>query len=276
LQKKLLIWMVLLVCCFVNPFTANADVGPKPSITVNAENMPDDICYMDLLVEGLSGEPDVNSFSDQKYNKELVRRLKDYNVNGWSSITVSGKIFMFGDILCEIEDGKCTLDYGYRVPDEFKIIVVTKNGDTVVSNKIKRRAYNSTVYFDFKTGKATEEHLFIPYILQFLTTCSITIVIEGLVLLLFRFKLRENLKPFLSINIATQVLLSLLIFYGMYTKGILAALLMYILTEIFIFVFESVLFARFLKQHSKVRRVMFSLTANTVSFITGIIIAMRF
>ncbi len=40
------------------------------------------------------------------------------------------------------------------VPDRFKIIIVTADGETIVSeNIVKRKAFNSRVYFDYNTKK---------------------------------------------------------------------------------------------------------------------------
>ena len=41
----------MLLIFLIIPAVVFADVGPKPSITVNAVNMPESECYMDLLVE---------------------------------------------------------------------------------------------------------------------------------------------------------------------------------------------------------------------------------
>ena len=55
------------------------------------------------------------------------------------------------------------------VPDRFKIIIVTADGETIVSeNIVKRKAFNSRVYFDYNTKKLWEDSIVLAYIKQFL------------------------------------------------------------------------------------------------------------
>lgn len=275
MRKGFIFSLIFIACCFLYTDIVNADAGPKPSITVRAKNMPDTECYMDLLVKDPSYKIDPNYFNEPKYNQELVTRLKNYYENGWRPLLAGGNRLTHGDIICDVKDGKCTLNYTYSVPNRFKIIVVTGDGDIVVSNEINRKGFDSIIYFDFETGKAVEGPLLISYLLAFLVTCSITLITEGLVLRLFGFSIRKNLKPLLLINIATQILLIIQVSFGMYIMGILGALFFLLLAEILILIFESILFANLLKQHSKPRRVMFSITANIASFIAGIIITIQ-
>jgi hypothetical protein len=57
----------------------------------------------------------------------------------------------------------------------------------------------------------------------------------------------------------------------MFRSGTLIALLVYIPFEIVIFILEAMAFKRFLKEHTAIRRVLFSITANILSFVVGAI-----
>ncbi|HHV28348.1 hypothetical protein [Acetivibrio mesophilus] len=269
LHVQLLIIILLMIFL---PLTASADIGPKPSLHIIAENMPDGVCYLDLLVNYTLEHGRPNISDEAKYDPKMLDILKKYNVDGWRPAMVTGtRVPMFGDIICDVKDGKCTMNFTYvGVPDEFKIIVVTADGRTVVSNVVNRKAFDSTVNFDFMTGEAAEHSAILSYFLQFLFTCSGTLVIEGIVLLLFRFNLKRNYKPFVAINVFTQILLGLAIFTMMYREGIMAALWVYVPFELIILMIEACLFVKFLKQHSETRRVLFAVVANIVSFAVGI------
>lgn len=272
MKRSLLIYIILIACCLTCSLSVYADIGPKPTLKVIAKNMPDTTCYLDLLVDYSSKGVHQNIYKVDKYNPKLFAKLKEYSVDGWRSAMVTGTMPpLSGDIICQINNGKCTLNFGYTgVPDRLKIIVVSADGNTKVSNEMKRRAFNSTVYFDYKTGSASESSPVWAYLLQFIITCLATLIIEGLVLLLFRFNLKQNYKPFIAINILTQVLLTTVVFTAMYQWGTLSAILLYFPFEIAIFIIEALLFAKYLKQHSKVRRVLYALAANSISFICGI------
>ncbi len=278
MNKKLILLLFIISCVFICPVSVSADMGPKPSLTIHCDNMPNTMCYLDLLVENpYSG--DVNLNMNNTYNQELIKKLKDYNVDGWRSAMLNGSgAPLFGDIVCNIKDGKCTQNFSYfGTPDKFKIIVVTADNRTVVTKEIKRLAYNSTVHFDFEKAEASEQYQFMSYVLQFLITCPSTLILEGIILLLFRFSLRQNWKPFLLINISTQILLYIVLFYQMTINGgTFTSFLFFMLAEIIIFIAEVILFSELLHQHSKKRRMSFALTANLLSFIAGFIIMLQF
>lgn len=272
MRKSLAALSIILVFCFACAVKVSADFGPKPSITIKAKNMPDTVCYMDLLIEDGDMASDSAKFTSPEYDQELIGRLRNFNYDGWKPALINDLYMMSGDVVCNIKDGKCTSSYGYRVPVRFMIVVADKNGNLVVSNMVERKAFNSVVYFDFKNANAKERAFPISYLFQFITTCMATLILEGLVLLLFGFGLKENLKPFLYINIATQLFLTLAVFYGMYFSGAFAAIALYALAEIIIFIMETILFAVFLKQHSKARRVVFSIAANFVSLLSSTVV----
>jgi len=277
LKKLLSVLLILNLCLFICPFLAYADVGPKPTLEVIAQNMPDTTCYLDLLVNDPPEGVHQNITEVEKYDPQLLEKLKKYKIDGWRPAMVTGTMPpLFGDIICDIKNGQCTLNFSYLgVPDKFKIIVVSSDGKTTVSNVIERKAFNSTVRFDYETGRASERSPLWAYLFQFIFTCSVTIVIEGVVLLLFGFNLKSNWKPFITINVITQVLLTLVVFSTMYKLGTLLAVLLYLPFEMIILVMEASLFAKYLKQHSKARRVFFAVTANIASFIFGIMVMLH-
>jgi hypothetical protein len=261
-----------LLGCFLFPAPAYADVGPKPSLTVNARNMPEMTCYLDLLVD----YPRKNGYSNirekSKYDPKMLTVLEQYNEDGWRPAMATGtRIPVSGDIICHVEDGRCSLAFSYSgVPDRFKIIVVSADGRVAVSNIVERRAFDSTVDFDYATGQAVEQAPVLAYFWQFAKACLATLFIEGLMLVLFRFALKANWKPFILINVFTQTILTLSVCYAMFRHGTLAAFLLYLLLEIVILALETALFVSFLQGHSRWRRLVYSLSANTVSFFIGL------
>lgn len=110
--------------------------------------------------------------------------------------------------------------------------------------------------------------------MQFLITYPTTLLIEGLILVLFGFSLKKNWKSFVIINLITQVLLTFIIFRTMYKQGSMAAILFYIPIEILIVIIEVKLFNKYLVEHSKSRRVSFAIVTNIVSFLVGVIAMM--
>lgn len=264
--------IMILSASVFTPSTAEADAGPKPSITVIAENMPGDLSYMDLLVDYECEGVDERFLDPEVYDRELVSMLAAYDKDGWNPVTICDGGLVFGDIECVVEDGGCTMHYGYMVPDRFKIIVVSKNGDTVVSNVIDRKLFESRVLFDYETGKAKEKAVMPSVAGQFAISLPLTLILEGMVLLLFGFSIRKNLVVFLAMNTFTQIILAAAVTVGMLLMGLFGAYLVYVMSEIVILILEGVVFGLALKEHGFGRRVVFSITANVVSFAAGIAI----
>lgn len=274
MKRIVIILLSISLNVFLFSINVYADNGPKPSINIIAENMPEEICYMDLLIN----YSDVDNFDNlddiSKYNRDMFNTLKEYKDEDWRPAIATGtRVPLHGDIICDVDNGISHLQYSYvGVPDYFKIIVVTESNQIVVSNAIERKAFQSTVYFDFEKGTAYEKSLIVSYLLQFIMTFIPTILIEGLLLLAFGFSIRRNYKPFIFINGLTQVLLTVVVLVSMLTDGTLIGLIRYFLFELVIIAIEIVLFSKFLLGHNKMRKTVYALVANVVSFMVGIII----
>jgi len=275
-------WLVLFIAvCYalVFPINANADFGPKPSLKIIVKNPPDCEYYLDLLVDYDSEHSYENVKRDDVKHPEMYDRLKNYKENGWRPALVTGtKVPLFGSLVGTRNESHMVHNFSYvGVPDRFKIIIVTEDNDIIVSeNAVERKAFNGTAYFDCDTRKLSQDSTALAYIMQFIVTCLATLIIEGLVLILFRFDINKNWKPFLLINVFTQIMLTASVFNAMYTSGIIMALITYIPLELIILAVEATFLAKHLTQHSKQRRVAFAITANIASFAIGVMAMLRF
>ena len=251
-----------------------ADAGPKPSVTVHGENIPGEYCYMDLLVE--NPFPDLEAFQDgEDYNQDMLSVLQNYRDGDWSpAISAGGQFLLFGNIECGIVDGRADNTFSYiGVPDRFRVIVVTEDLQVVVSDVVERKAFSSQVSFDFETGKAKEKGVS-SFIWQFFPAYLLTLLVEFLLLVLFRFKVRDNWKQVLIVNGITQILLHGTIIWGVMVGGIFVALLVYFFMEWLIVIGETIAFARILKGHSLGRKIGFSVVANFLSFFAGLFVVL--
>ncbi|NMA83223.1 MAG: hypothetical protein GX962_05095 [Epulopiscium sp.] len=279
-MKKIIAFFLLLIGLhFAFPFLVYGDVGPKPSLEIIVKNPPQTEYYLDLLVDYKKDHLYQNIRNKEVYSEKMYHALESYYVDGWRPALVTGTSVPLNGHLIGNQDGNNMIHkFSYvGVPDRFKLIIVTANDETIISdNIINRKAFNSTTYFDCKTKKLTESSLIIAYLLQFIATCSITLLIEGLILLLFSFSIKKNWKPFLAINVLTQILLTLVIFSTMYFSGSFAAILLYIPFELIILIIEIILFAKYLTQHSKARRITFAIVGNMISFLLGLVALLYF
>jgi hypothetical protein len=131
----------------------------------------------------------------------------------------------------------------------------------------------SSVTYDYKTGNLTVAPFWgWPLVIQLSTTLIATLILEGLLLLLFGFKLRENWRVFLLTNIITQILLTLSTGYVSYKFGVIGFIFIFMLAEFLIIVAETIVYAKLLKGRKTGRRVAYAITANLVSLIAGIVV----
>ncbi|NLN48122.1 MAG: hypothetical protein GX154_03365 [Clostridiales bacterium] len=277
-RKIMVLFLIILTFHMVIFGKVYGDMGPKPTLEILVENAPKSLYYLDLLVDYTSEHLYQYIEEEELEFKDIFYTLKNYNVDGWRPALVTGtRVPLFGK-LAGIDEGSLKRhSFSYLgVPDRFKIIIVTGDNEIIVSeNVLDRKAFNTVVRFDCNTKLIKEENYILPTIKQFIATGLTTLIIEGLILLLFRFSLKKNWKPFIIINMATQLLLSLIINISVFYKGIMLAVLAYAAFEWVILITESILFSKYLEGHTKKRRVFYAITANLASFASGIVIMLQ-
>ena len=134
----------------------------------------------------------------------------------------------------------------------------------------------------FLDGRGAESSVSVPpvfigYMLQFLATLLPTLIIEGVLLLIFQYSWKQNWKAFLLVNLATQGLLAL--FSTILTLGsgpTLFAYVFYLLpAELVVLLVEIYLYAgrRLLKGQSSKCAAVYAIFANLSSAILGYCIA---
>lgn len=253
----------------VLPSVANADAGPKPSIRIEAVNMPDMECYMDLLVEVDNRSETEPDLLKDDYDQGMISILSSYSEGNWSAAVVNREYIIFDGIKCKVEDGNCTKSFGYMPPDRFKIIVVSEDGQIVTSNVIERESFDSIIDFDYKTGEASERPILPGFILKFLITLVATLLIEGLLFLVFKFGFKKYWGWVLGINVITQIALYAAIILGTSAAGVFLGILAYIFAEFLIFTGETIAYAFILKSKPIGLRITYAISANLLSMVIG-------
>lgn len=255
-------------------FPAMADMGPKPELNIAVENFPAEEYYLDLLIEGDAGDHlygNIKNTSDE-IDPVLIELLKQNRETGWHlGITDGTNIPMSGKLTGEEKDGKMYHRFGYvGVPNSFKVIVVTKDGTVKISGQYDRKNFVSNMVYDFHENTLrTRSPIALAYLLQFMSTCIPTLLIEGILLLVFGFRGKKNWIVFLGANIATQVFLTVTLGTALIRSGLLAAMLVQIPIELIILVMETIVYNFLLEGRSRGRRVGYGITANLCTWVLG-------
>ena len=272
MKKYILVIIISIILIIGNTQYVQADMGPKPSLKIIVKNAPKEEYYLDLLVD----YPEENGYiwlHEEEYDSEKLEILRNYRDGDWRAAKVTGtKVPLTGELIGVSDGDKMIHDFGYvGVPDRFRIMVLTSNNEIITSEIIETNAFNSVVDYDFKANESTKSSMMFAIVSQFLFTCICTLIIEGVILILFEFKLKYNYKPFLIINIGTQIFLHAVLTIVNIKSGILPSFVVYLFLELVIIILEIKLFRKYLIPQNKKIITSYALIANIVSFMFGII-----
>lgn len=284
-KKKLTILTFLIsVAIFCLPFTLSADTGPKPHIDVKVIYPPDEPYYLDLIEKNRDPErgayglfQNLKDRAKKKLNQNMLKALVDAIPEGWHACLTQGTSApMSGDLTGSQQDGRTSLHhFGYfGTPDTYRILIVTQSGELFLSDVLHRDALQVSVVIDWNARTVKTPPAAFAYILQFLATFLPTILIEGVILLLFGYSFRKNWKPFLSANIVTQGGLAVYFSTTMIQNSLGESYYLYLLlAEIVITIIECMIYTFALKGYSRHRAIAYGITANICSAMPGIFLS---
>ena len=273
----------LILCCMAALLlagTASADSGPKPQLVVRVVNGPADLYYLDILAEGAYEGHTYDgidwSYSDEEaaaLDQELLEALRAAIPEGWHACTAEGSTGapMWGDLAGEA--GIHTFGY-LGVPNRYRILLVTRSGETWISEVLERKVLQSSVTVDWAAGTAKVPPVWVGYVLQFLATLLPTLLIEGILLVAFGFTWKENWKPFLLVNLVTQGALAVFMSWSAIRSGIgFGFLFCFTAAESVITFAEAGLYTRVLHGRSRGRKFVYGFLANVAAAAVGWVIA---
>lgn len=271
---------------------AFADTGPKPQITVRVTNAPQELYYLDLLAEGEWDESEGYSGLEWSYTNEeiaaldedLLALLRENIPNGWHACTAEGSFGapMWGDLYPEQRDesGNALHIFGYHgVPSAYRIIMVTSSGEVFLSDVLERAVLQTSATLNWNGADSTvvTPSPLAAFALQFLATLLPTLLIEGILLLLFRYSWKRNWKAFLFVNLITQGLLSAFFAFEIVQNGAGFWIYYFFLlpAEIVVLAIELYLYSgrALLKGHSKKHAAAYAVCANVCSAALGYVIS---
>lgn len=273
MKKFLSVLLISMSILLAFPLQAYADSGPKPTLKIIVENPPSEEYYLDLLID----YPNANySWLDkEKFNPEKLELLNSYRDGNWRPALVTGTIVPMSSsgLIGKVNGTTMIHDFGYiGVPNKFKIIILTNDNKIISSKEVNTYTFDSVVYYDFETNKVKTTSSLGFFALKFLGTCILTLIIEGFIMLFFKFSIKKNWKVFLSINVVTQLLLYICLLLITARSSLMYYLTTIIPIELLILIIEAVYYSKKLKEHSIIRRINYAVVANILSFILGLFI----
>lgn len=296
MKRKLLLFLLAAVLLTVPVF---ADFGPKPQLTVRVENAPEELYYFDILAEGDASrysEGTVGGLSEEErsaLDQALLADLTAAVPEGWYGCLTQGRL-VWGNI----DSDSDVFQFSYLgVPDVYRVLMVTKSGETFLSEPIERQALQSSAAVDWAAKTVKTPPLWKGYAAQFLATFLPTLAIEGVLLLLFRLWSKRNALVFLGVNLVTQGGLTLwtsletvrggTFWTRMIQSDLKCALRFFdpggllrdfsdywlLPAELLILLAEAALYMKLFRDCSKKRAALCALAGNLASFLLGLYLA---
>lgn len=275
-KRKLLLFAIFLLI----PVLVFADFGPKPSVTVEFENLSDEY-YITLLGKETTFGPyrtdEVQGVPPPRWldHDDALRARKAWDMfrNYQDS---EGYLFMgFMDT-----SARQPFVWDYYPPQEFKVLIVQPDtGETLIGDQVQKTfAFDSMYRAQVNDGVITiSPHLnLVGEIGNFTLRVILTIGIELAVAWLFGLRSPQAVRYILTVNIITQVLLHLFIGITSFYAGALAFLLALLLGEIIVWLVESKAYAKYFPSHdiaTSKKAWAYAFVANALSFATGLLIA---
>ena len=293
--RILFAWCLLaLNLAFILSVPVHADMGPKPSVSVEVRNAPNQKYCIGLLTteERRANEEEKSKEAEADLKELLMQRIMEYDVDGWTiAYSRHGMRYAYysedvisGSTLEQVPEGtesKCVYSFTYYAPSNFKVILVTEDGTVHVSNEVTTTRFSAKCVYDLTTGELSEDEEGYRredgvFLAQSLVCVAGTLVVEGLILFVFGLYQVRNLPIFLIANLLTQAFMHIdNWFYRMRNGyGGMAGLFRLVQKEFYIVIVECILYAIFMKQKDgkKWICVVYALVANILSALVGILI----
>ncbi len=265
---------LILVLCFawtlLLPITAFADTGPKPSVTVEFLEAPKG-AYVTLLSKESSTGP--WSAGNSYLSEETAESKKAFAAFS-AYQDPDGYYFLSYYDKCR-EDG--SFRWNYYPPSSFKILLYDPQSESFVCSGILRRyAFDSRYQVQRLSQEGMEVRKSYDYARALWSAafrCLLTILIELAAAFFFGYRSRRHFKAILLANLATQLLLNLLLLFVEYRSGVFITFFFsYFAGELLVFLLEASLYCRLFPQYGgkKGHPAAYAFTANALSLLTGL------
>lgn len=274
LPSGFVLLIVFLILLF--PVTVRADMGPKPSVTVEFTGLEDEVYYVTLLSDqaGKAAWRGENDYLDWYGDKAVWEKFRDY---------ASGTEFHFWGYFeeCSETDMFC---WNYYAPDRFKILLYFPETDTFLESGECWEQYAFDSYFaaefsgEISGGemKVWKSYDYGREIRGMIFRVALTLVVELLAAWMFRFRSLKDFLVIFAANLVTQTSLNMALNAIVYHNGPREYVLHYIWMEAAIFVVEGAVYSTFLGQKGKRNPWLYAVAANVASLSAGIFLAQLF
>ncbi len=275
-QKIVSVIITLIISAAFLSTAAFADIGPKPSLEVRFTGINGENCWAAFLFpeNNLGGGGDSPWFADENSTAEEIAMNEYKDADGF----IISKYWVFPR---KIEENS-VLKHGYHPPKNFKVLLYfPDSGEFFVTPVYEKYAFNSYFTIDVSARQngsvtAISSYYHAKEIIFLIIRILLTIGIELLIALAFKFTAKKQILFIAVVNVITQIALNIGINMIYFNRGAWLIFL-YIPLELAVFAVEAILYAALLKTPEGKpvkggKAVGYAAAANAVSFIFGVVV----
>ncbi|QWC00198.1 hypothetical protein KHQ88_01125 [Mycoplasmatota bacterium] len=294
--KKILSIVLLLLITWGLIFSVQADIGPKPTAEINILGF-DQAYAFDILFKvddddvRVLNEDEVQEEVEYYYYKDTYPNVLNgfQDEDGYASYTLYRRI---PHHIEQLETHRFMLGYVYP-PDDFKIVLVLDNDEIIISDVVHKRSFNAEITFDLSDFSIEESQPvningvsvylvnepspeeYIPWneiITQIILGVIFTLIIELLILFVFRYNHKSSYKLVTYVNIVTQFLFHTALVTMIIIFDFFGFVFTFVIGEIIILIIEALVYRKLLKEKTKSMATIYALCANVISLVFGTLI----
>ena len=280
LKYIIIVPLIILVSGILFYQTTKEDMLTEPTLKIYVDGMDTADYWLDLLVM----EDDIG------YKRDFPGRIlesvpvleKYYDDEGYHPAMLGGSKEEFIGRLDGflVEDGSYRHEYwGVGIPDEFKVIIQTRDEKLIISDVVKTSGYHSEVRFDLgdidfspevqrDVGEIREVLPWVRIVFSFLVRLIAAVIIKTSLAEAFGFKSKQSSKLVLITTIITQTVINVALISQVFYGAKFAFTALYI-SSLAVLAAETVLYALKLPEKNSNMRILYTLAANAASFIMG-------
>ena len=278
MKKTIAAILCFLMLVIIFPTNIKADMGPKPSVVIDFSGLEGKSYYVTLLsYEESTGPYSANNdYYDYLGDQDIFVKFSQYK-------DVDGHYFLGYYENCSATN---KFAWTYYPPQKFKILIyLTESDSFIVSDQIERYAFDSyytAIITDYEGELSAQVGIdivksydYTNEIISLVIRVILTITIELVIAWLFGFRGKKVLGFIAITNIATQILLNLVLNTTNYYSGMDTFIIFYVLLEVFVIALEAMLYSKFLKKLAPDQKlVLYAFSSNLISFGLGMLLAL--
>jgi len=266
-----LLFFLTILLLVTSSIKVNADMGPKPFVNIEITGM-EDISYTATLISKDATGPhfDYEEWLEGDYSNIEYHPIMEY---------VDSEGYKWVGEYWSIE-GNGSFNWGYYPPRNFKVLLMTDDGEYYATEVLERYAFatyykvnaSETIAGELDAVRVVESvkpnYNYGREIVGFLIRVILTVAIEIGIALLFGFRKKRQLITILIVNMVTQIFLNGTLNIVTYYQGILSAMLLFVIAEIFVLLFETIFYSFYFKE-DRLKGGIYGFVANLVTLVAG-------